>query len=61
MLDEVAVMNDRQDGALEGCESLLEASARRDIKVVDRLVQQQQGGAARDEHSELEAGALAVR
>ena len=42
---EPAVVGDREDGALEGVEAVLERLGRLQVEVVGRLVEQQQGGA----------------
>jgi hypothetical protein len=46
-LDKEAVVDDSDDGALKGAESCFKARPRRDVKVVNRFVEQQQVAAAR--------------
>ena len=54
-------MGDRDDGADERVERLLERLGRREVEVVGRLVEQQQVAAGQLEQQDLQAGLLAAR
>ena len=53
-------MHDRQHGALEIGQRLLEACPRGDVEVVDGFIQYQEGAALRDQQRQHQAGAFAV-
>src|SRR6185436_13438695 len=60
-LDEIAVVDNCQDGAFEIRERLFEARPRGNIQVIDRLIKDEEGASLRDEHCQLQAGALTKR